>query len=135
MHPAEGILRAVRVVPTNPDSAPLTFVFTSFPGVILHAGLLHDFPTPQCGCDACDETAGTAADELESIVLAVVAGGYRERYDEDADLGIGYSLSHGELRRSGRRAVSSLDSIDRMRAAAARLQQLPDGWQPWKRRS
>src|SRR5690554_2561679 len=50
-----GVVRAVQVVPQNADAASLTFVYTSFPGVTVHAGLLHDFPFPDCGCDACDD--------------------------------------------------------------------------------
>src|SRR5580765_5529275 len=70
--------RAVRVAPRSSDAASLTFVFTDYPGVVVHAGLLHDFLYPQCGCDACDENWESVADELERTVLAVVSGGYRE---------------------------------------------------------
>jgi hypothetical protein len=55
-------------------------VLTGYPGVMVHAGVLHDFPFPVCGCDACDETAETTADGMELLVLTVVAGGYSERY-------------------------------------------------------
>ena len=44
--------RAVRVTPARDEAAPLTFVFTPYPGVMIHAGVLHDFPFPACGCDA-----------------------------------------------------------------------------------
>lgn len=46
-----------RLTLSDSAAAPLTFGFTSYPGLILHAGLLHDFAYPICGCDACDETA------------------------------------------------------------------------------
>lgn len=134
MHSQEGVTRAVRVVPANPDGATLTFVFTSFPGVVVHAGLLHDFPVPQCGCDACDETADSAAGELEAIVLAVVAGHYAEAYRSDEDLGISYSLGPADSHRSGRRAPSTLDGLKRLQSARDRLDQLPGGWQPWTER-
>ncbi|HEX9226234.1 MAG TPA: DUF6226 family protein, partial [Arthrobacter sp.] len=76
----EDVLQAVKVTPRVSGAAPLTFVLTGYPGVVVHAGVLHDFPFPVCGCDACDETAETAADRLERLVLSVAAGGYRERY-------------------------------------------------------
>ena len=74
------MLQAVKVTPRDPGAAALTFVLTGYPGVMVHAGVLHDFPFPVCGCDACDETAETAADRLEMLVLTVAAGGYSERY-------------------------------------------------------
>ena len=46
-----------RVTPADPAGAPLTFDYTPYPGLILHAGLLHDFAYPIRGCDACDESA------------------------------------------------------------------------------
>ena len=74
------MLQAVKVTPRDPRAAALTFVLTGYPGVMVHAGVLHDFPFPVCGCDACDETAETVADRLEMLVLTVAAGGYSERY-------------------------------------------------------
>ena len=74
------VLHAVRVTPRRSGAAPLTFVLTGYPGVVVHAGVLHDFPFPVCGCDACDETAETTADRMERLVLSVAAGGYAERY-------------------------------------------------------
>ena len=59
------VVHAVRVTPRNPASAPLTFVFTPFPGVYLHAGSLHDFHFPVCGCDACDDSVADLVEELE----------------------------------------------------------------------
>ena len=78
------VLRAVRIRPQNTSAAPLTLVFTAFPGVVVHAGVLHDFPFPDCGCDACDETVESASDGLEELVMAVAEGRYREAYDEAA---------------------------------------------------
>ncbi len=49
--------RVTRLTPNHWAAAPLTFGFTTYPGLILHAGLVHDFTYPTCGCDACDETA------------------------------------------------------------------------------
>jgi hypothetical protein len=131
MHEPGDVLRAVRVVPANPDAAPLTFVYTSYPGVILHAGRLHDFPFPQCGCDGCDETAESAAQELEWTVLAVAAGGYAERVNPSAQLPIGYEIvsADGTHRGRGERGVAW--PAARLRDAASQLRRLPGRWQPW----
>jgi hypothetical protein len=134
LKPPDNVLRAVRITPDNPDGAPLTFVFTSYPGITVHAGLLHDFPLPQCGCDACDETPESIADELESIVLAVVAGGYKESVDPGAELPIGYQLASDTHRRSGHTRIAGYPA-ERVAASTTQLRILADGWQPWLQRS
>ena len=131
MHAPGDVLRAVRVVPANPAAAPLTFVYTSYPGVILHAGLLHDFPFPQCGCEGCDETAASAARELEWTVLAVAAGGYAERVDPGAQLPIGYAIAAADGTRRERGARGLGGSAARLREAERHLRRLPGRWQPW----
>ena len=131
MHEPGDVLRAVRVVPANPAAAPLAFAYTSYPGVILHAGLLHDFPFPQCGCDGCDETAESAAQELEWTVLAVAAGGYSERVDPGAQLPIGYEIASADGTRRGRGARGLDRWTARLRDAERQLRRLPGRWQPW----
>ncbi|MFJ4046247.1 DUF6226 family protein [Microbacterium sp. NPDC089987] len=81
LHPHPDVVRAVRIRPPDPACAVLTFVFTAYPGVFLHAGLLHDFHYPTCGCEACDEEWTAEAERLEEQVLAVVTGNYRESID------------------------------------------------------
>jgi hypothetical protein len=133
MHAQDDAVRAVRLVPANSDAASLTFVFTSYPGVVVHAGVLHDFAFPQCGCDACDETAESAAEDLERLVLTVATGGYTEFVEAGGDLGVGYELvSAGGSRRHRSRADSYPPG--RLRDAEARLRALPQPWQPWVQR-
>jgi hypothetical protein len=51
----------------------LTFAFTDHPGIRVYAGLLHDFPFPVCGCDACEWFWEAEVDApLEELVDAVV---------------------------------------------------------------
>ncbi|MFW0774170.1 DUF6226 family protein [Paenarthrobacter nitroguajacolicus] len=38
------VFEVARLTPREPLAAPLTFAWTSFPGVVVHAGALHDFP-------------------------------------------------------------------------------------------
>lgn len=110
--------RAVRLSPSAARAATLTFVTTDFPGVIVHAGLAQDFPFPNCGCDACDETWASCSDELEAVVDAVVEGRYHETITRtSAD----YALETANGRRWGGRqqtdqAIGSWD------------------WQPWAAR-
>jgi hypothetical protein len=79
LHSQSDIIRAVRVSPQDRAAAPLTFVLTKFPGVLLHAGALHDYHFPSCGCDACDDDIEDLAEQLEWTVRAVIAGDYLER--------------------------------------------------------
>jgi hypothetical protein len=164
LHEQPGVQRAVRIRPSTPDAAPLTFILTSLPGVVLHAGLLHDFPCPTCGCDACDETAETAANELEAIVMAVVEGRYRETCElpgaqsgrrgrwaawsgrpastpepeiPSGAVRAGYSIvgPDGAPSRRGETLLAGWSSSDRLTAAAVTLARLPEGWQPWPSRN
>jgi hypothetical protein len=131
----EGVQQSVRVKPRNPEAAPMTFVFLEAPGVIVHAGVLHDFAFPACGCDACDETASSQADRLELLVLAVAAGGYSESYPVGRRRWVAYSLAaaDGSARESGQGDPGSVPR-DRLRSARGQLGHVPAGWLPWPRR-
>lgn len=130
-HPVAGAVRAVRLVPRRETAAPLTVVWTGYPAVALHAGLLHDFPFPVCGCDACDEAWPAVADDLEWHVGAVVAGGYRERAARSRT---GYDLA-GDGRAVGGSGIVT-DRADRryVRAARKRLAAVAGGWAAWPQR-
>jgi hypothetical protein len=133
MHERDDVLRAVRMVPKNPDAAALTFVFTAYPGVVVHAGLLHDFPFPQCGCDACDESLEVLVEDLERLVFAVVAGGYSESVSGGLWPHFGYRIAGADdtYRQRGE-TLSTGYPKDRLEVAAAKLRRLPHGWQPWE---
>jgi hypothetical protein len=88
--------RAVRVTPRSVDAAPLTIVWTVFPGVLLHAGALQRFNYPVCGCDACDDDWTALADDLERTVLDVVAGRYEESVTaHDDGITVAYRIGGG----------------------------------------
>lgn len=130
LQPRDDVARAVRLTPTS--GAPLTFVFTTFPSVLVHAGELLDLLYPFCGCDACDESVATLADELESQVLAVPAGGFHESID-----GLGAraeSLLEDAQRGSigGLRSTEELpdERIERARKVLAG----GEHWGPWPQR-
>ena len=47
----------VRLTPKDPDAAPIVVVFSTFPGLRVRFGRWYIEPFPDCGCDACDESA------------------------------------------------------------------------------
>ncbi|WP_188744590.1 DUF6226 family protein [Agromyces bauzanensis] len=126
----DDVQRAVRLTPTDSACAPLTFLLTSFTGIVLHAGALHDFLFPVCGCDACDEDVVGLADELEWTVRTVAYGGYSEAIDPWPGTWVEYRLEEdGVGMRSGRSRANDIPS-ERRRTAK---QMLPSGsaWRPW----
>lgn len=133
--PGWDVPRAVRVSPRDATCAPLTFVFTAFPGLLLHAGVVHDFPFPLCGCDACDTAWQSEADHLEEHVFAVVTGNYSERVDHRDDEWSSWYRMRYEHGSSGGSSDPSALPPERLAAAATVLQRVPSGWAPWPRRT
>lgn len=130
LQPAPELLRAVRVRPDDPACAALTFVFTAYPGIFLHAGVLHDFHYPVCGCDACDSEWTTEADRLEQQVLAVVAGHYRESVGGDVSPSVEYAFTYPDGSSSGSADAHDLP-VERLDEAERVLRDLTAGWAPW----
>ncbi|KXZ57735.1 hypothetical protein Mlaev_02516 [Microbacterium laevaniformans] len=121
--------------PREPDCAGLTFAFTAFPGLLLHAGLRHDFPFPLCGCDACDTSWQSEADELEEHVFAVVSGTYSESVERrDAEAAAWYQVRYPTGSSGG---FSNAIPVPAERRAAAEpiSRRLPSGWRAWPRRA
>lgn len=162
--PPHDVARAVRIEPANDDGAPLVFVFTSFPGVRLYAGVLHEFPFPDCGCDACDETVEAAADEMEEIVFAVSEGRFQESCEEGDNIEqprprgrwtaappdaakapsrsipmpgpkIGLDIvARDGSLLRGGHRIASGHPREQWLAARAKLRGLDHGWRPWRTR-
>lgn len=134
LHPAyHEVVRAVRIRPTDSACAPLTFVFTAYPGIYLHAGLLNDFHYPICGCDACDSNWQGEADALEQQVLAVTAGRYRETLElKELDPWVGYVFTYPDGESSGGSREHGISPV-RFEAAKSILRKIPDGWAKWPR--
>lgn len=128
----DEVVRAVRIRPNDPACASLTLVFTDYPGIRMHAGLLNDFHYPVCGCDACDSNWQAEADELERHVFAVVTGNYRESVERRLRPWIEYAFTYPDGSSSGR--VGAQDSVaKRVSAAKTILRRLPHGWAAWPR--
>ena len=79
----------IRLVPHDPQAAPIVVAFTDFPGVSLKFGYRPSDPFPDCGCDACDDTPDELIEEMTELVEIVVSGGFRESMRVPALLGDG----------------------------------------------
>ena len=126
--------RAVLLTPASPDAAPLAFVQTDFPGVLLHAGALHRFTFPVCGCDACDDDWTTLADDLETTVFDVVAGRYEESITAGTEPAVGYRLENAGGSGTSR-GFTTVDSPEQTGLDGRRLTgPWRQVWHPWPRR-
>ena len=128
------LVQAVRIVPREHAAAPLTFVLSRFPGVFLHAGSLHDFHFPACGCDACDDNVTELIAQLEWTVRTVVSGGYSETLAPGSGDWIEYRLDDfGVGMQAGR---TSTQELPNERVVAARTAIPASGqWNSWPLRS
>jgi len=127
-------LRIVRLSPIETTSAPLTFVFWSFPSLTVQAGAMADFQYPTCGCDHCDEEAGGNIEELERIVGAVVDGRFRETLslEEPPWSGMEIRSRDGDVEESGSGVEEHLTPIQ-VNVIRQRLEALPRaGWNAWR---
>jgi len=133
VHAPAGVVRAVRLTPRSVDGAPITFAFTDFPGVFVHAGALHEFHFPACGCDACDDNIPYLLDGLEWTVRTIVTGGYSESFSPLPGSWVEHSLDEpGVASSSGRSRAQDLPS---WRVDAARRIVPRDGqWRAWPER-
>jgi hypothetical protein len=120
---------AVRITPRDPLAAPLTFGFTSFPGVVLHMGALVDSTFPACGCDACDDDMLWLVDQLEWTVWVVVTGGASERIDAKPNGWFEYKLENDTQMESARRKLGEV-SAERVEAARGILP-ASGQWSAW----
>ena len=68
----------VRLTPKDPDAAPISVLFTAFPGLRIRFGRWYIEPFPGCGCDACDESAEGEIERLNDMIDDVTAGRFRE---------------------------------------------------------
>lgn len=68
----------ITLTPRSTASAPLAVAFTIFPGVLMRCGYWRIEAFPQCGCDACQETAEDEIVQFSRVVDAVVGGRFHE---------------------------------------------------------
>ncbi|MEV8265072.1 DUF6226 family protein [Microbacterium sp. NPDC077057] len=121
----------------EPARGARVVITPTVPSVSVEAGAHFHAIVPSCICDACDETAETAADELERILLSVAAGGFREKYPvgRRAWLYTEIRSPDGDRRESSSGPAPEMPAEARERTAAL-LRGLGDGWWPaWPLRS
>lgn len=130
--PTGETVEVVALEPAGRTAAPLTFWLTSYPGVVVLAGVLDVAVLPYCGCDACDEPVPEIAADLERLVDAVVEGRFEERVRPRRHwVQIRRWYPDGEETSTERRTDFPRDQFD---AAAARLAEVGGRWRPWPRR-
>ena len=127
----------VRLVPHDPQAAPIVVAFTDFPGLHLRFGSWRTEPFPNCGCDACDETADGSIEHMTRMVEAVVSGGFRESIQVPRLLGAGWRESEFQFNDGHGGFSRSRGRISRSRALemTGGERRVTLDWKPWPRRN
>ena len=131
---------SVRLTPGIPDAAPIGVIFTAFPGLYVRFGRWYKEPFPDCGCDACDETAEVEIERLEDIIDDVTAGRFREAVYRPLISFMGTGWVEKELWSPDER-LTSTRSYGKSRVEAHRAREMSGGrrrldlhWKPWPRK-
>ena len=125
----------IRLVPHDPQAAPIVAAFTDFPGVCLKFGSWRTEPFPDCGCDACDEMPDESIEEMIRMVEAVVSGGFREAMRVPRLLGDGWRESEFRYSDGGFRRGESRVRRSRALKMTGGERHVSLDWKPWPRRS
>lgn len=125
----------VRLMPRDPEAAPIAVVFSTFPGLNVRFGRWFTEPFPSCGCDACDESAEGEIERLTEMVDDVVAGRFCEAIRRPLISFRGTGWRETKLwsdvgRRTNRSRVDGL----RAREMSGGRRRLELNWKPWRRR-
>ena len=126
----------VRLVPADPDAAPITVVFTAFPGLYTRFGRWYTEPFPSCGCDACNESAESEIERLNERVDDVTAGRFRETIKAPLISFIAPGWQKAEFWSPGERRSRSGSRLDgsSARKMSGGRRRLDLNWKPWPRR-
>ena len=130
----------IRLTPRDLEAASIAVSFSTFPGLHVRFGRWYIEPFPNCGCDACDESAEGEIERLNDMVDDVTAGRFREaiRRPLISFRGSGWMetrfWSADDTRsRTRSRRTSRVDS-PRAREMAGGRRRLDLDWKPWRRR-
>lgn len=94
-------VETVRLTPST--GAPLVFMSTEFPGVLVRFGEWVREAFPSCGCDACDEQPAEVGKRMNDLVEAVVEGRFNEELTKHR---LRYSFSGSWGRSDGERRLT-----------------------------
>jgi hypothetical protein len=120
---------SVKLIPADSKAAPIVVAFTSFPSVVMRCGLLLVLAFPECGCDACDDTAEGELQRLSEVMDDVVGGRFRESIRIPL---FGDARQEWELWSSTRRSGGGVLRIARSRARAfVGKASRTFEWSPW----
>ena len=135
MESKRGLARpSVKLNPTDPEAAPITVVFTDFPGLFVRFGRWTEEPFPVCGCDACGGTSEKEIERLTERIYSLTTNGLRETVQAPRGLFGGDGSLEAEWRGPSNygRSWASMDRKTARRMAGRR--RLVLDWQPWRRR-
>jgi len=123
---------SVTLVPRDAAAAPIVVAFSAFPGIVVRFGRWCVAAFPACGCDACDETAASERERLESMIDNLTAGRFREANRIPAE---GTAWQEWEFWSDGGRVAqrSQIDSARARELVAAGERSLYE-WGPWPKR-
>ena len=131
---------SIRLSPRDAGAAPIGVTFSTFPGLHLRFGRWYKEPFPDCGNDACDETAEGEIQRLNDIIDDVTAGRFREAVRRPLISLMGTGWVERELWSPDERRTSTR-SFGESRVDARRAREMSGGhrrlalhWKPWPRR-
>ena len=125
----------VKLSPADPDAAPITVVFSDFPGLHVRFGRWRTDLFPVCGCDACDESPDDLVQQLTMMVESVTSGEFQEVVERSAALLTLDGWLETEFRGpawEGSREY--IDDSSRLRRMLGGRRRLASDWKPWPRR-
>ncbi len=126
---------SVRLSPVDPDAAPVTVVFSDFPGLHIRFGRWSTDLFPVCGCDACDESVEDEIERLTTMVDSVTTGGFREAVRCPALPFVGDGWLKSEFGAPAwQRSRQSILDRSRARRMAGGRRRLELDWKQWPRR-
>jgi hypothetical protein len=132
LEPRELARPSIRLVPSDPEAAPIAVGFTPFPGIVVRLGRWHMDGYPSCGCDACDETAEIEIRRFQRTIDDVIAGRFREALTLPL---IGSARqSHRFWSETGDSGGEAKVERSRARAMLAGGDRSSYEWSPWPRR-
>ncbi|CRK51949.1 conserved hypothetical protein [Rhodococcus sp. RD6.2] len=121
-------IESIRLIPPDPDQAPLTITTTSFPGLYLDVGAWQHIALPACGCDTCDEQVEDAVEDLVKYCTALAGGKLSERINV-AQRTLEHTWDGDDWGRSGSQSLSPQREAE-LRARPV-IPPQSGHWRPW----